>query len=525
VTNVSGGAFEPDISKDEKRLTYVNYDTAGYGVYLIDSVKALTRDTLHATPQDTLAAPLATPAVSFSAPERYSRMPRDLQLIPTFLTEQAVTQENNVYEGKSVFKGGVVAFIADPLDWWEKGNALSLIFLVEPDKLLQFFDDKNIINPKVSYDVGARFTSKALPYRLQLVLDYYQRGIAGNDIFYSASGELDHLQYSLSPGAVTAGIGRNWADLLKAALWTSLYGSYDWYRIRLFLQEEPRSAFKYDAEQGWRMGANISLTQEKRDSKSFISPRPLAIKLGWDYRNQRLQNEKERFDSDWHVVYDDYQYNQLSGSLRYGISAPWYKKHHFNLYGYGTSVELTQACRDHLSEVGLPQSLPTFYQPVAWLPGYTYYYREHVPGVLQPDSIVDTVLLSGNTVTQWQLSYRFPLWPRPIDRKLGFIYFAQVFGALNVSAGAAWNHVSDAFDFKRDDWLTSIGAEVRLKAFTFNHYPLAFSLRWDRGLDRRAPIGGDRFTLSIAYSFEDLDVLTEPDVYRQPAFGDLTTQR
>jgi hypothetical protein len=36
ITNVSGGAFSPDVSKDQKKLVCASYDKDGYGIYLLD---------------------------------------------------------------------------------------------------------------------------------------------------------------------------------------------------------------------------------------------------------------------------------------------------------------------------------------------------------------------------------------------------------------------------------------------------------------------------------------------------------
>jgi hypothetical protein len=67
--------------------------------------------------------------------------------------------------------------------------------------------------------------------------------------------------------------------------------------------------------------------------------------------------------------------------------------------------------------------------------------------------------------------------------------------------------------FNKSDWLSSVGAEVRLEALSFD-FPLAIKVRWDRGLNRVAPIGGDRFTLNIGFSFDNWEYIEEPDYNR-----------
>jgi len=41
LTNVTGGAFTPDVNTKENRLVFTNYDEKGYGIYLLDTVKTL----------------------------------------------------------------------------------------------------------------------------------------------------------------------------------------------------------------------------------------------------------------------------------------------------------------------------------------------------------------------------------------------------------------------------------------------------------------------------------------------------
>jgi hypothetical protein len=132
--------------------------------------------------------------------------------------------------------------------------------------------------------------------------------------------------------------------------------------------------------------------------------------------------------------------------------------------------------------------------------------------------VFDTVLITGNTVLSGALSYRFPLSPPLIDKRVWIIYLEKLYGCLNLSGGAGFDRPSRFLEFNRDDWLVSYGAELRLQASTFNGMPLAVKLRWDRGIDRPAPVGGDRFTFGIGFDFDNWGLIMLPD-YRAPQFN------
>jgi hypothetical protein len=88
---------------------------------------------------------------------------------------------------------------------------------------------------------------------------------------------------------------------------------------------------------------------------------------------------------------------------------------------------------------------------------------------------------------------------------------------VNFGAAAGWQKPSDVLDMHVSDWLKSAGLELRLEAITFNSLPLALSLRWDRGMDKPAPLGGDRYTFMIGFDFDNWELIEEPDYAKAPA--------
>lgn len=522
VTNVAGGAFSPDVSPDGTSLVYVNYDSAGYGIYLIDTMTVVESDTGKLCRRPPPEPPKPSTVV-FSKPVRYSRGLRQFIMVPTLLYEEIVSENDDAFEGDGATKVGIVANLFDPFSWSRGGNSLGGYFLIDPGDLPNFLDDEVLLDPaNVNYDMGAFFTTTVFPFELSA--QYLHRGVGGTERFYVHASNYvgwHTLEYGLTPRRVDLQFTQRLKKYINHNINLHAVGSYTWYTIYLDIPSIPRSNFDYDAARGYRLGLFATAMKSDRDPRSFISPRGAALKLAYDFHDERLQNEEERFEDDgWTVKYDEYRYHQLSAGGRYGKAVPFLKKHHLYLEGWGTTVQLTNSTKKQLRDDGTDPRLTPFFEPVGWLPGYTYYYRDTVPRAdltgVSADSVVDSVLISGSTVMQFHAAYRFPLWPKPIDRKLGWIYFEHVYGAVNMHAGAGFMNASDLFKWRRNDWLTSVGLELRLDATTFNRYPLAFSFRWDRGLDRDKPIGGDRFTIGLGFNFDDWSLLDYPDYLRTP---------
>jgi len=124
-------------------------------------------------------------------------------------------------------------------------------------------------------------------------------------------------------------------------------------------------------------------------------------------------------------------------------------------------------------------------------------------------------VVAGNAVTFGTVSFRFPMWKGSIDKKLSFLYLDRLYGTVNFSGGAGWKNPHDVVDVSApkywDNWLPSMGAEIRLEGQTFSRYPLALRLKWDYGWAREAPVGGNRFMLGIGFSFDGWELIEIPD--------------
>jgi len=517
LTNVSGGAFHPAVSADGKKLVYTGYDRNGYGIYLIDTLKSLRTSTVAVADAITERAGKEPPHYSTPLSNRvpYSRMPRQLLIVPTLIAEQLVTANDDENKGVTHVKGGVVANFLDPLAWSDVGNEFGAFLLVDLKRIFEFIDfDKGLISPRAGYDAGVFGTSKALPVTMEG--EVMVRGIAGEDWFYEESEDTTMvLPYRIQLTNAMLGASHPIVDGLYGRLFLGL----DRYDVALDLAEAyNEGVFTYNLSKGYRAGAMAWFSARGRNSRSNISPTGIAGKLQYNLWRQYSLKEENSFTVESNMLkesYDDYLFHLVGGRLMLGMNSPIYSKHdlHFDI------------ASSFLQTVG-GGDIPSFYLPSAQVPGYTYFYKDKRAKVEFGDTTwvrYDTVLVTGKAVLSGQFSYRFPLWPGSIDKKLGFLYFDMLYGALNFSAGAGFDDPGKIWDWNRKDWLFSYGAEARLEALSFNNYPLSVSFRWDYGADkavketfvdnREVTLGGHRFAFFIGFDFDGWGMIPVTDYF------------
>lgn len=525
VTNVSGGAFMPDISGDGATLVYTNYDADGYGVYLLDSLRTLAVVDSGTAQKEHEAIPAKTHSVSFTAPRHYRRLPRKFALIPSLFAEQLLTESDNAFRGETALKAGATFFVFEPLALDGIGNEFGGYLLLEPHKIRDFVDlGKGGLGVGVNYDMGAFARTGALP--LDVSFDMNLRGIAGEDkVYFEEYEELSTMPYEVTLKDMNLVLTHAFGgDPMAPSAGLQLHGmaSLNSYKVYLDASNFPypynHGDLWYHPARGNRLSLFGTLLDVPYTATGAISPKGWYAKLKYDFWNQKLMKEEHGITVEENgaikVNYDPYRFHEGRVSLKHGRRTPWYRKHDLYLEYDVTGIKLTGSTEERLRKRGLPEHLPSFFEPVAWVPGYAYLFRDTLAKADGTDSLVyDTVLVSGDLVMQGKFSYRFPLWPRPIARKLGWIFLDNVYGCVNVSAGAAWDDPRDFVEFKRDDWLVSAGGELRLEALSFSNFPFYLSFRFDKGLDMEPPVGGWHLALSIGTSFDNWEYITIPDYH------------
>jgi hypothetical protein len=519
LTNVSGGAFAPDADKSEKRLVFANYDKDGYGIYCIDTMAVLDEspgDSLFETRKSSYVKPAGVAGEAHP----YSHIPDKFLFIPWILGEQTVPESYNVFKGHNTVKAGLLLNVSDPFSEVGIGTDIYAYLLLEPNKIFKFIDfDKQFFGRDLNYDFGLSGITKLLP--VTLTVDYAQRGIAAGDSFVDFStdnAKMVELDYQATLRDVDAYFTHPLGDGLKL----NVIGSYNWYDIYMLTRDLYGADFPYTLAKGFRFGSFLTFLAPDPDSRSNISPTGLCAKIQYDYQQQYLMNEDHGITIENGLLkenYDTYNYHQARFTLKVGMNSPWYDKHDLYAEWNFTGILPQQRLENKFwGRADSVREVPSFYKPAVWVPGYTFYYERK--GLQQNsqqfiDTVkYDTVLVTGDATSLLNLSYRFPLWAsRGINKKLWFVYFDKLYGAVNFSSGSGCGDVSDFFKFHKQDWLSSAGLEIRLEAFTFGYYPLAVKVRWDRGLNRAAPIGGDRFTLGVGVSFDNWELIDYPDYF------------
>jgi hypothetical protein len=517
LTNVSGGAFAPDADKSEKRLVFANYDKDGFGIYYIDSVSVLeeSRDDSLLVPRNITF--VKTAGISGEV-HPYSHIPNKVLYIPWLIGEQEVPENYNVFQGQTTVKAGLLVNVSDPFSEVGIGTDLDAYLLLEPQKIFDFINfDNQFFGRKINYDFGVSGVTKLLP--VTLTADYAQRGIAATDSITDFSTDQAKM-VAIDYAATLRDLDAYFTHPLGSGLKLNVIGAYNWYDIYMLTKDLYGADFPYTLAKGFSLGTFLTFLAPEPDSRSEISPRGICAKVRYDYLQQLLMNEDHGITIENGMPvenFDTYNYHQAQLELKIGMSTPWYDKHDIYAEVNFTGILPQQKVSNRLwGREDSVRDVPTFYKPAVWVPGYTYYFEKR--GLQQnsqqfTDTVkYDTVLVTGDAASLVNLSYRFPLWPTTgINKKIWFLYLDKLYGAVNFSTGAGCGSVSDFFKFQKKDWLSSAGLELRLEAFTFGYYPLDIKVRWDRGLNIPAPLGGDRFTLGIGFSFDNWELIDLPE--------------
>ncbi|MGM0444363.1 MAG: hypothetical protein ACQEQV_09265 [Fibrobacterota bacterium] len=544
LTNVTSGAFSPDVNSRGTELTYAAYTADGYAAFLLDSITGydLPDKAASLSLQGYGGTTDLLGAVDHSGSiQDYSRLPRRPLVIPSLIREEILTRDDNIYEGESAAKFGAVATLMDPLSWVNNGSSVTGFFLSEsPFEQLRntvLFNSYDLSeNNKIAYDYGLFLETTLFP--VDLSLSYFKRNIpTQSELVFNSTGEdrRDSTNISIKPSLLQFDVSRPLGNILTGSLFSSYLSQ--WSHLEIAGDESSSLYLKLKAGDIFRNGLLIAMNQRPYTEKSSISPYGIALRLQYDYSRGRFVDEERIFTVDNGKIesnLNSYRYHTVGGKLKFGTQS-------FLVQDFDTEINLgatyvhipsgTQGVIDSLkanatSTDNYAGGFPEFFQPSLKLPGYAFSYRADSTlyelrdeyGKVT-DSVWfndDSVVVSDNIVLDGSLAYRFPLWPKKsIDKKLAFIYLDKLYGALNFGGALAAENYESLKKMSHEDILFYMGSEIRLKTIAFNAYPLALSFRWDRGLDRPAPVGGDRFSINLGFQFDNWSIITEPDGYAQ----------
>ncbi len=515
VTNTVGGAFAPDISNDETRLLYATYTKDGYAIYLDDSVSVLATTESELTLRDGLAPD------SFAiggVPEKYNSMPRKLMVIPTIISEEVLTENNDAFSGVRQTKSGAIIGLVDPLSWRGIGNNVMFFFLTESyfKQISDIIKDRSLAK-RYATDFGVFGSSNIFAFNIGAT--YFRRNIPSVSQFVHNSygyQTVESTNYSVQPSMVEFSASYP-AGLINVKYYISHFN----FRLQIGLRNDDDNEryLNYDPSKNFRHGLILSHTKTKYSISKNISPHRTVAKLQYEMNYGKYVDPDEPLDLSGGEInenYDYFDYHIFKGVIRRARPSLLNPKIDFE---WGIHGSYLAEARSSSSDNPFPQ----LYTPAIKVPGYAYFYQADSNSYQinpDPDDLDkfdtiyianDTVLAAGKAIVGSHASFRFPLWPGSIEKKIGFIYLDQLYGAVNGGGVLTANSGSDLLDKTADDWLMYAGLETRLSTIAFNSYNLAFKLRWDYGFNRDEPVGGSRFLFALGFEFDNWTIVTEPD--------------
>ncbi len=479
VTNVSGGAFEGEMSPDGKQIAYINYDRTGFSLYLApDTVIDAYQDNPLALKPKADSLP---PLILSSNPKPYRTMPNKLLFSPMILGQEIIAKDKEANKGVARWFGGGLLSYFDPLN----KNSLSALFLLQINEGFDFLGPKypNFINPGIDKEFGLYWENRSLVPTIRG--EFNLRTIHQIDRFWSEDDrDTMQLNYQLSLMDLGAGARYQLTPGQKIHAFGDLFSSQAYlYNVDYFPP--------YNYLKGWHAGLMWTFLQQGMNTASNIAPQGMYLKLKADRWHNELIREgtfSEAFTIENGAIVarmDEFDFNMVKADFKIGMPSPFYSKHFLGLAA---------------SAVGIDRPVHSFFEVGPLLKGY--------PAFLNRDSLY----VSGNKSLQMEVEYYFPIC-KEINRAYGPLFLDQLYGMGFYEMGGAWNmNFRDLKNIRPDSLLKSVGAELRLECLTYSMYPLSAYLRAAYPLDMTGTFKErTRFQFGLSFTFDDWDLIDIPD--------------
>lgn len=539
ITNVVSGAFAPDVSKDESEIIYSAYSSDGYKIYKAEISPPEEKIGLVLNERE---LPNFSGEYLSGSRKNYSYFPRKWIVIPTLMAESVVSDNDNPYKGVMHTKYGAVVGIMDPLFWLDKGNMLTVFYLTGNlfKQISAPFTDmsRNLLVP---YDIGVMYDSYIFPFDMSIL--YFTRNVPTESDFihnYLGYDTLETTNYSIQPSMIQLSLTKPIMTRYPTTHITpGIFTSFTNYRMRVRIDEnegeDNMQYLWYDPADLFRIGGLISYGNMPRYSSSnALSPKGFMAQFQYDFNHGNYANNEEVLkieDGKIKENNESYNFNSYKFSLFLGKPS-WIisEKVDFALQFNASVVKETKKTADKIKRnyaenpKAYHNDLPDFFYPVQKVPGYSYSYRADSTMQMligqKGDTTYekmseDSLVASDKVLLELHGSYRFPLTsPKGIAKKFWIFYFDRIYGAVNFGGVLPARSLRDLEDKTIDDALLYAGAELRISTFIFNSNPLAIGFRYDRGISRDAPVGGNRFTLTLGMEFNNGTIISQPDGIR-----------
>ncbi|MFP4521298.1 MAG: TolB family protein [Fibrobacterota bacterium] len=474
ITNVSGGAFEPAVSPDGRKVAYVNYDTSGFSVYILDSIKAgIPEHSVESA--HTIKTYSDIPDLSSSLGREYSYkpVPRKFLAVPMLVGEKLVSDDPEAERGKHTLKAGLMFSLSDVLD----KNTISFLFLNQIDKGSAFLSSKYahnfFLNPEMDREYSLSFVNRSLPpvliadymkVQLNFRENFWDNTVLNND---GTTGDSVKTSYVVDISDYYAGARLQINPLLK------IHAGLNHYRSGMNYYEEP--AFRFNYFNYTAPTVFLTALSKKRDDRSMIDPRGIYFKLKLDRNMNNLMFRGNDFTESFYI--DDKgiikpnmiksAHNELRFDLKFSENLPAYipalagmltagMVDFGNIPGVDKLGEYYQGfwsivriggfltLQNDLSLELKDRPVDDFFHSGVDLPGFSY---------LKNDA---SYTYPGRNKMEIKSHLRFPIWKTP-DIGAGPIFFHRLFGEFEYGMGRA-----SGLDTSRDG-LTNISSYYRLQ--------------------------------------------------------------
>ena len=442
ISNVFGGAFMPDVSRDGKVL-YSLYENGGYSIALVDSVRLVDESDVGYSPDyftkfNGLPPPIMADDSSYpdSVSKNYEDSFSNMFFFPRLQIDYGMVkpgfyfQSNEVINRLSVFGGAGINRLTD----------LDLFLLFELRTLYPtlyaeiFFMTRHITNQSTLWDV------------------------------IDIDSDVAYRLFQMEGGARFP---------LRGQHSVTLFGSYQNYRSNALWWVPGEQLFGksgIDYYSGIHTGVRWDTQVSRRTVDYDILPSN-GFKVHLDIRQ-----ENNRFYSPeaslFEIVFNNFNFTRVEGSGEAHFEIPYTNRWTF-------SAEMAGGW---MSETEVDSFFNFFTGGMPGIRGYPFY------------------ALEGNRMVLVTTTARIPIM-RQRHIPLGPFILQNIVTGFIGQFGDAWNGNGGSFSGKR-----SAGVQLRFSGFSFYNYPTGIAVELHRGLDKFTALnheyGGDsRFYFTLLFGF------------------------
>lgn len=506
-TSVPGGAFEPAVSPDGRRVAYIGWGTDGYALHLLDSIA--TFEPRPAAPDQVVIPPPAGQTWDLASLEHpYRAIPNRFLLSPILYAQRNPPLLGSEAQDWKAMLGARFQML-DPV----RKNIFFLLGMVDLGNGFDYVGPghRNFVNPRQEKLLVAGFENRS--WWPTLGAEALYQGMRGEDEIRSenprdpnADSLVSREPWALHLTSVSASarysLTRN-QKIHAHATWTGYDFDYYEYPFRF----QGYSAFT----------PSIFWTWLSRASSGDEDNRGTLARVEWSADLAELKRQgsfadvfQQNANGSVSVKMTESVIHRALLDLRWGFGNPLWDEHTIEADASISGIAAWESEADTLDD---------FFLEGLAIPGYPLY---------RPGRDRERRLFQGRHTALMSLSYRAPLWE---IRKLAGIWFLDTWSAgAGVYAGRAWSTdwMEGSATDQIEDFSRSILWETRLSGTLHSSYPFQLGVRFARALDEPhdliqgdaslfgLPTGAHRIEFGINLGLDEWAIVDQPTRHRLP---------